>query len=320
MKLFPEQKDKRRLAVTAGLLLLAAVLLFAAEALLDNLHGRPSGETESIGIDALTLSGAEAQDGSFTLSGAGSAVFDIRPADVGNVTFSIHASEDRICRVRVSLKTGACLETFVQYNLYEFFSQDGTVTVPLDARDVRSVRLTFEDSCRGLTVTDITVNAQPDGFSFNLGRYLLLFFVAALLILIFRLRLWRIRYRADLPNCRALLFFVTTLLLIPAIFCASTQEKLTEAYPLEKPVEEYGCYVQLFDGAVTVVGLYLTFDPLSVSLSFEFRMLTNCCQSTCVTTYIERLSAIRFPAVPPISINFVVELKLLSFLSKMIFS
>lgn len=56
MKLFPEQKDKRRLAVTAGLLLLAAVLLFAAEALLDNLHGRPSGETESIGIDALTLS------------------------------------------------------------------------------------------------------------------------------------------------------------------------------------------------------------------------------------------------------------------------
>lgn len=41
MKLFPEQKDKRRLAVTAGLLLLAAVLLFAAEALLDNLHGRP---------------------------------------------------------------------------------------------------------------------------------------------------------------------------------------------------------------------------------------------------------------------------------------
>lgn len=96
MKLFPEQKDKRRLAVTAGLLLLAAVLLFAAEALLDNLHGRPSGETESIGIDALTLSGAEAQDGSFTLSGAGSAVFDIRPADVGNVTFSIHASEDRI--------------------------------------------------------------------------------------------------------------------------------------------------------------------------------------------------------------------------------
>ena len=145
--------------------------------------------------------------------------------------------------MRVSLKTGACLETFVQYNLYEFFSQDGTVTVPLDARDVRSVRLTFEDSCRGLTVTDITVNAQPDGFSFNLGRYLLLFFVAALLILIFRLRLWRIRYRADLPNCRALLFFVTTLLLIPAIFCASTQEKLTEAYPLEKPVEEYGCYV-----------------------------------------------------------------------------
>lgn len=247
MKLFPEQKDKRRLAVTAGLLLLAAVLLFAAEALLDNLHGRPSGETESIGIDALTLSGAEAQDGSFTLSGVGSAVFDIRPADVGNVTFSIHASEDRICRVRVSLKTGACLETFVQYNLYEFFSQDGTVTVPLDARDVRSVRLTFEDSCRGLTVTDITVNAQPDGFSFNLGRYLLLFFVAALLILIFRLRLWRIRYRADSPNCRALLFFVTTLLLIPAIFCASTQEKLTEAYPLEKPVEEYGCYVQLFD-------------------------------------------------------------------------
>lgn len=91
--------------------------------------------------------------------------------------------------MRVSLKTGACLETFVQYNLYEFFSQDGTVTVPLDARDVRSVRLTFEDSCRGQTVTDITVNAQPDGFSFNLGRYLLLFFVAALLILIFRLRL-----------------------------------------------------------------------------------------------------------------------------------
>ena len=72
MKLFPEQKDKRRLAVTAGLLLLAAVLLFAAEALLDNLHGRPSGETESIGIDALTLSGAEAQDGSFTLSGEAS--------------------------------------------------------------------------------------------------------------------------------------------------------------------------------------------------------------------------------------------------------
>ena len=30
MKLFSEQKDKRRLAVTAGLLLLAAVLLFAA--------------------------------------------------------------------------------------------------------------------------------------------------------------------------------------------------------------------------------------------------------------------------------------------------
>lgn len=48
MKLFSEQKDKRRLGGSpAGLLLLAAVLLFAAEALLNNLHGRPSGETES---------------------------------------------------------------------------------------------------------------------------------------------------------------------------------------------------------------------------------------------------------------------------------
>lgn len=40
MRRFGANTDKRRLAVTLGLLLLAAVLLFAAEAVLDNLHGR----------------------------------------------------------------------------------------------------------------------------------------------------------------------------------------------------------------------------------------------------------------------------------------
>ena len=159
MRRFGANTDKRRLAVTLGLLLLAAVLLFAAEAVLDNLHGRPSGEPERITADALILSGAKAEGDGFSLSGAGSAAFDVTPADVGNVTFSISATEDRICRVRVSLKTGAHREEFVQYNLYEFFSQDGTVTVPLDGTDVRSVRLTFEESCRGLTVSGVTVNA-----------------------------------------------------------------------------------------------------------------------------------------------------------------
>ena len=48
MRRFGANTDKRRLAVTLGLLLLAAVLLFAAEAVLDNLHGRPSGEPERI--------------------------------------------------------------------------------------------------------------------------------------------------------------------------------------------------------------------------------------------------------------------------------
>lgn len=119
--------------------------------------------------------------------------------------------------------------------------------MPLDGTDVRSVRLTFEESCRGLTVSGVTVNAEQTGFSFNLGRWLLLFAVAALLILVFRLRLWKIPYRADSPNCRALLFFITVLLLIPSIYCAAAQEKMTEPYPLEKPVESYGCYVQLFD-------------------------------------------------------------------------
>lgn len=247
MRRFGANTDKRRLAVTLGLLLLAAVLLFAAEAVLDNLHGRPSGEPERITADALILSGAKAEGDGFSLSGAGSAAFDVTPADVGNVTFSISAAEDRICRVRVSLKTAAHREEFVQYNLYEFFSQDGTVTVPLDGTDVRSVRLTFEESCRGLTVSGVTVNAEQTGFSFNLGRWLLLFAVAALLILVFRLRLWKIPYRADSPNCRALLFFITVLLLIPSIYCAAAQEKMTEPYPLEKPVESYGCYVQLFD-------------------------------------------------------------------------
>ncbi len=33
----------------------------------------------------------------------------------------------------------------------------------------------------------------------------------------------------------------------PSIYCAAAQEKMTEPYPLEKPVESYGCYVQLFD-------------------------------------------------------------------------
>ena len=247
MRRFGANTDKRRLAVTLGLLLLAAVLLFAAEAVLDNLHGRPSGEPERITADALILSGAKAEGDGFSLSGAGSAAFDVTPADIGNVTFSISATEDRICRVRVSLKTGAHREEFVQYNLYEFFSQDGTVTVPLDGTDVRSVRLTFEESCRGLTVSGVTVNAERTGFSFNLGRWLLLFAVAALLILVLRLRLWKIPYRADSPNCRALLFFITVLLLIPSIYCAAAQEKMTEPYPLEKPVESYGCYVQLFD-------------------------------------------------------------------------
>lgn len=73
MRRFGANTDKRRLAVTLGLLLLAAVLLFAAEAVLDNLHGRPSGEPERITADALILSGAKAEGDGFSLSGAGSA-------------------------------------------------------------------------------------------------------------------------------------------------------------------------------------------------------------------------------------------------------
>ena len=95
MRRFGANTDKRRLAVTLGLLLLAAVLLFAAEAVLDNLHGRPSGEPERITADALILSGAKAEGDGFSLSGAGSAAFDVTPADIGNVTFSISATEDR---------------------------------------------------------------------------------------------------------------------------------------------------------------------------------------------------------------------------------
>ena len=56
MRRFGANTDKRRLAVTLGLLLLAAVLLFAAEAVLDNLHGRPSGEPERITLSLIHIS------------------------------------------------------------------------------------------------------------------------------------------------------------------------------------------------------------------------------------------------------------------------
>lgn len=155
----------------------------------------------------------------------------------------------RIGNFSIWMKDESQAKDFVRAGSYCFIPSDEEFQVYRVASKgkLRALKLVFEEDCQDTAVTEVVLN-QPVAFGCNIFRLLFLFAVAAAVYLIKKLQLWRAVYDPQKTKHQIALLTMVCLCFLQAIFVggAADYPELLE-YPLRDPVNNHGCYTQLFD-------------------------------------------------------------------------
>lgn len=123
-----------------------------------------------------------------------------------------------------------------------------TMTLPIaSSGNLKAVRLTFDNGCAGLFIRNFSFN-NPCLYLSPL-RFYLLFLLSSLVILILRLKLWRVNLNTrSTGQTAAIIASVLLLCLFAALCCRAAGGNKDIRYPLtSSSVSSYGCYIQQFD-------------------------------------------------------------------------
>ncbi len=110
---------------------------------------------------------------------------------------------------------------------------------------LQGLRLCFTGSGTSFRLVSVSLN-EANAFSFSALRFCLLAGSACLLLLILRLRLWKIWYEEKKPIHRLAAAAAVLTALLPCVLLGSLHTQ-TIPYPLENPVSTYSAHVQQFD-------------------------------------------------------------------------
>lgn len=261
-----ETVSRRRRAVTTALIILsAAVLLFAAESLYSNrdliMFDKDKYPDFTVSADDYVISKAAEADGDSVKLGSDTSI-EIATGghSIKNISFDVNSAVPAVCSVKVLTKTDAHREKYVQDTRYEYLSDGARITVTITGEQhVYYIKLVFDSACSGDTISGITFNSPPAGFAFNSVRWFLLSAAAAFVVFVLRNKYHLKVYNPSSSTQKQLIAVLVLLLLVPILHVFLLQEKVTGddgsteregaliEYPLEKAVDDYGCYVQLFD-------------------------------------------------------------------------
>jgi len=148
--------------------------------------------------------------------------------------------------VSVYAKDSAWQNSLRRYQAETVWLGDGRAVIGYDsAGGATDLALEFDDDAKDIVITGITLN-YAFGCGFYFVRWLVLFGIAAAVVLIKERRLYKAVFDPERGMRTAAVYFALVVCCVSAAL-GSVKEMGFSKYPFEKPVEKYTCYQQQTD-------------------------------------------------------------------------